>query len=170
MIPISVKKRETMSRKEYCLIGLVVVLVGIYAVFFTDWFRTRPIRIEHTLRSPREAWTGTGTRLDTNSRPAQGVTFSLHKDYRLTSVSVVSLAEFLTNQFAHPLWHIVADKESAPVNSIAYGRTLPGMKPAVEGDVADPLLANVEYRLLIETRKQKGEHDFKIEAARAVRR
>lgn len=158
-----------MNRKEYCLIGLVVVLVGVYAVFFTDWFRNRPIRIEHTARSLRDAWTGGGARLYTNSKPAQGVTFSLHKDYRLTSVSVVPLAEYLTNQFAHPLWHIVADKGSEPVNSIAYSMTVPGMKPAVEGAVADPLEANVEYRLLVETRKQTGEHDFKITAVQAAR-
>ena len=159
-----------MNKKEYYLIGLVVVLIGVYAVFFTDWFRTRPIRIEHTFRSPREAWTGSGTRVDTNSRPMQGITFSLHKDYRLVSVSVVPLEEYLTNKFAHPLWQLVADKESEPVDSIAYGMNLPGMKPSVEGAVADPLQANVEYRLLIETRRQKGEHDFTMEAQQAARR
>ena len=158
-----------MSRKEYGWIGLVVVLVGVYAVFFTDWFRNRPIRIEHTIRSTRDAWTGSGTRLFTNSRPAQGVTFSLHEDFRLTSVAVVSQAEYVTNQFTHPLWHVVAEKGSDPVNSIAYGITLPGMQPAVEGAVPDPLQPNVEYRLLVETRKRKGEHDFRIPVTRAAR-
>ena len=159
-----------MNAKQWFLIGVVVALGGLYICFFTDWFRSRPIRIEHSVRSLREAWRGDGTRLDATANPSSSVSFALHDDYRLVSVKVVPLSEFLTNRFAHPLWHLVAEEGSTPVNSIAYGRTLPGMQPSVEGAEADPLQSNVEYRLLIESRRQMGEHDFTIKPVKAARR
>jgi hypothetical protein len=159
-----------MNAKQWFLIGVVVVLGSLYMAFFTDWFRSRPIRIEHAVRPLRDAWRGDGTRVDATANPANSVSFSLHEDYRLVSVKVVCLSEFLTNRFAHPLWHLVAEDGSPPVRSIAYGRTLPGMAPPVKGAQADALQPGVEYRLLIESRKQKGEHDFTVDAVRAARR
>lgn len=154
-------KRGIMNAKQWCLLGLVGVLGSLYVCFFTDWFRSTPFRIEHTVRPLREAWRN-GTRMDTSRNSALSVTFALHQTCRLLSVEVVPLNEFLTNRFAHPLWQLVSKEGSDPVNSIAYGVTLPGMKPSVQGAEAEPLLPNVEYRLLIESRKQKGQHDFKI--------
>ena len=159
-----------MNAKQWFLIGVVVVLGGLYLCFFTDWLRSTPIRIEHTVRPLREAWRGDGTRVDPAASPSDSVSFSLHADYDLVSVKVVPLADFLTNRFAHPLWHLVAEEGSSTLNSMAYGRTPPGMRPSVEDARAEPLQPGVEYRLLVESRKQKGEHDFKIGAVRAALR
>jgi len=157
------KPYENMKASERFFLGAAVVLGGLYVGFFTDWFRDRPIRIEHTTRPLRDAWRGDGTRLDPSRRPGLDVSFSLHGNYRLTSVKVVPLADYRTNRFAHPLWHVVSEDGSDPVNSIAYGRTLPGMEPSVAGAEADPLRPDVEYRLLVETRNGEGEHDFMLE-------
>jgi hypothetical protein len=90
------------------------------------------------------------------------VTFSLHKDYKLTSVKVVPVADYQTNQFSSPLWHLVSKKGSQPVGGFAYGFPVPGMAPAVADAVPEPLRMGVEYRLLVEARSIKGEHNFSV--------
>jgi len=160
-----------MSRKEYFLVGLVVVLVGLYAVFFTDWFRPKSMRIEHSTRSLREAWSGGGQRVDmTGKRELGNVMFALHWNYKLTSVKVVPLAEYQTNKYARPLWELVAKSGSEPVDGFAYGMAVSGMSPARPMPEPDPLVPGVEYRLIVMAGSVKGEHDFKLEGAQMMRR
>jgi hypothetical protein len=101
-----------LSRKEIFLVVLVVALGGWYVIFFSDWFKPRFIRIEHTVRSSREGWAGSN-RVEVASKWAGSVTFTLHKPYKLTSVRVVPLAEIETNKYAHPVWHLVSKEGSA---------------------------------------------------------
>jgi hypothetical protein len=140
-----------MSKKNIFLVALVVVLAGLYVVYFTDWFRPKFIRIEHTVRS-----------VSAGGRELNNVTFSLHKDYRLTSLKVVSSAEYQTNDHTAALWHLVAEKGSTPVKGFAYGFAIPGMTPFVAGTEPYPLKSGVNYRLLLEARSVKGEHEFAI--------
>src|SRR5436190_21006474 len=99
------------SKKEMFLIALVVIMAFLYLGFFTDWFRRKTIRIESTVRSLREAW-GPEGRADPGGKQSGNVTFSLHKEYRLTSVQVVPAAEGKTNHFAHALWSLTSKKGS----------------------------------------------------------
>jgi len=152
-----------MSKKEIFLIALTVILAGIYVRYFTDWFRPKRIRIEHTIRpylDPR----GSGATAPAAGQPGRFiVTFALSHECRLTSVKVVALSEWLTNKNARPLWHLVADTRPQPTKAIVYGVNLPGMKPFVAGSPPAPLEPNIEYRLLIEAGwPTRGEHDFKI--------
>ena len=151
-----------MTKKNIFLLSVVVVLTGLYVVYFTDWFRPKFIRIEHSVRS----LPAPGSR----ARSINNVTFSLHKDYRLTSLKVVPAAEFQTNAYVRPLWNLVSEKGSSPVNGFAYGFPVPGMTPAVANADPDPLQPGVEYRLLLEARSTKGEHDFTIPLSTISRR
>jgi hypothetical protein len=151
------------TKKEIFLVALVVVLGGLYVVCFTGWFRPKMIRIEHSARPLREAWTGGGQRVDPTGKQANNVTFTLHKDYRLTSVRVVPAAEFETNHLAHSLWYLVCKAGSPPVHAIGYGVPIPGMTAFFPGTEAEPLEPGVLYRLIVEARHSaRGEHDFAI--------
>lgn len=142
-----------MSRKQYCLIGLVAILIGLYVVCFTDWFRPKVIRIEHSTRVARKA---------AGRSEAGNLTFSLQGRYRLNLVKVVALADYQTNRYARPLWELVSDSGSQPIDGFAYGIRLPGMRPAEPQLEPDPLEPEVEYRLIVEAGHARGEHDFKI--------
>lgn len=159
-----------MSKKEYFLVGLAVVLVGVYGVYFTDWFRPKVMRIEHSERSLREAWSGS-QRVDPGGKqPLGNVTFALHRNYKVTSIKVVPLADYLTNKYAHPLWELVSKNGSTPVNGFAYGMPLAGMTLAQPALEPDPLEAGVEYRLIVEAGSVHGEHDFKLGGGTVARR
>ena len=159
-----------MNKKEIFLVGLVAVLVGVYCVYFTDWFLTKTIAIEHSERSLREAWSG-GRRVDpTGKQPLGNVTFSLHRNYKLTSVKVVPLADYLTNKYAHPVWELVSKSGSASVGGFTYGMPIQGMVPARPVVEPDPLERGVDYCLLIEAGSIKGEHHFKLGGQSMVRR
>jgi hypothetical protein len=152
-----------MTKKEYILIGFALILGGLYVVFFSDWFKPRFIRIEHTIRASREAWTGNGRRAEPAAKGAGSVTFSLHKNYKLTSVQVFAAAEIQTNKHAHPLWHLVSQAGSEPAEGFAYGFPINGMLPGVAGSEPDALEPGVEYRLLVAAGSLKGTNDFKLE-------
>lgn len=157
------------SKKEIILVVAVLLLGGWYVYAFTDWFRPKFIRVEYTVRPLREAWSGNGKRADTSGKNANNVTFALHKDYRLTSVRVVSRSDFETNKYAHPLWSLASSSGSAPVNSISYGMPIDGMTPSPLNPEAEPLQAGVEYRLLIEAHSLRGTNDFNIPMRSASR-
>lgn len=143
-----------MTRKEYILLGFVVVMTVLYAIFFTDWFRPKIIRIEHSARYLQRGAPG---------RPASpNVTFSLQDDYKLTSLKVVRVSEYLTNEYAHPLWELVAEDSSEAIDGFAYGAPVPGMAPASPYAETEPLVAGVDYRLIVEAGSAKGEHVFQL--------
>jgi hypothetical protein len=152
-----------MSRKEWVLVALVLVLGGLYVVYFSGWLGPRVIRVEYSVRSAREAW-GTGGRRVNPAGKAElgGVSFALHRNYKLTSVKVLPAADAKTERYAHPLWHLVARKGSQPVDSLAYGLPVAGMTNASAGVGPEPLETGVEYRLLVEAGSWKGARDFVV--------
>jgi hypothetical protein len=150
-----------MTKKEIFLISIVVALAGLYVVYFSDWFAPKFIRIEHTVRGVRGS-PGANARANPNGKQVNTVMFSLQKDYKLTAVKVVPAAAFQTNKYAHPLWHLVSKNGSEPIKGFSYGFALPGMSPAVPNAEPDPLEPGVDYRLIVETRKLEGGHDFSI--------
>lgn len=160
-----------MSRKEWILVALVLVLGGGYVIFFSNWFRPKVMRIEHSARSVRDAYGPGGQRVDpTGKQPLGNVTFSLHQPYKLTEVKVVLAEEAQTNKYPHPLWHLVAEEGSEPVDGLCYGLPVKGMTPASEYLEPEPLQPGVEYRLLVEASSTKAEHDFTLPRAARARR
>ena len=160
-----------MSKKEYVLIGLVVVLIGVYAIWFTDLFRPRIMRIEHSTRSARSAGGTSAERVATTESDGLGnVSFALHHNYKLTSIKVVPLQEFLTNKYVPPVWEMVSKSGSSPVDGFSYGMGIKGMTSARSAMQPEPLLPGVEYRLLVVAGRVHGEHDFKIGRPAQARR
>src|SRR5262249_25589524 len=149
----------TMTKKNVFLMAAVIVLiVAAYYYMYSDWF-TRPIiQISHSIR-PRPAALMRGQGGD---EAINGLNFGLGNEYRLTRVKVVSVPELNTNKYAHPVWELDSDSNSAPTQAFSYGSHTRGMHPPVKGAQAGPLEVNVPYRLIVEAGKLKGQHDFTI--------
>jgi hypothetical protein len=142
-----------MNKKNLILIGIALVLAGIYGVYFTDWFRPKTIHISHTSRPVRVARNGATT---------GRIFFGLGDYYSLTEVKVIPLAALQTNKLAQPVWHLVSDSGSDDVNQFFYGEKINGMDPAVEGAQPELLQPGVTYRLFVIAGKARGQHDFQL--------
>jgi hypothetical protein len=155
-----------MSQKEYFLIGLAVVLGGLYAIFFVHWSQPRTVAIEHTLRPSREMGGSRGAVISHGAT----VCFKLPDGKtRINSLRVVSVAELQTNKYPHALWHLVSKNGSKPTDGFAYGFPLAGMTPDLPGSRPEELQPGVTYRLLIQTPTLKGEHDFTLPGVKTER-
>jgi len=155
-----------MTKKEYYLIGFVLLLVGVYAVSFTDWFKPKVIRIEYSSRGLR-----TGGAAATSSKAELGnVTFALNRTYHLTSVKVVPLQEYLTNKYVTPIWEESSKAGSTPTDGFAFGLDIPGMTNIRPYLTTEALQPGVEYRLLVLAGRAKGERDFKVNNVNLGRR
>ncbi len=151
-----------MTKKNVIVLTITLVsVIGFYLYLFRDSFHKPVIQISHTIR-PNPAFIRHPPQGTAPEDFPQLINFGLSGEYKLTAVKVVPVAELETNKFAHPLWELVSDSNSAPVRAFTYGHKIKGMHPTVKGAVADPLVPNVTYRLLVEARSLKGEHDFKV--------
>jgi len=137
------------------LIAAAVLLGGFSLYLNKDWFWGDRIQIYHRFRTMRVR----------AARPADlpaytPVFFAFSTKLKLTDVKVVPVCELETNKFPHVLWHLLSDSNSLPTKGFLYGSAVPGMRPAMKGVAADPLEPGVKYRLLVEARSKKGQHDF----------
>jgi hypothetical protein len=145
------------------LVVCAILLVGlIYYYLYHDSFAKRDIPIQVMVRPRlggrmRPTTTATGAEND-------AVIFGLSRQFQLTSVEVVPLDALATNKYAHPVWSVVSDSNSAPVITFAYGSRIRGMHPEVKGVEADPLVPGASYRVRIKAGAEKGERDFKVRA------
>lgn len=159
-----------MTKKSYLLTGMAVIMGCLYVYFFTDACAPKLIRIEHSVRPARDAWAGGNQRTVSDKRQPDNVTFALHREFKLTSIRVVPLAEFQTNEYAHPLWQLVSESGSRPTKALSYGFPVPEMAPPVPGAIARRLVPGVEYLLIVEAGAYRGERDFSIPVRAGVRR
>jgi hypothetical protein len=154
------------NKKNFILIGFALVLFGVYAVYFTDWFRPKTIHISYTNRPARG---GRSFRAAQPTSPAATqLIFDLGDYYELTEIKAVPLAALKTNKLAQPVWHLVGDPSSDSITVFIYGQKIDGMNPAVEGSQAEQLQPGVTYRIFITAGKIKGQHDFHIGVAPAT--
>lgn len=146
-----------MTPKAKLLLACAAVLGIVYVIFFTDLFRKQNMQILVQMTPGRAS----AIPRPRDSAPVYPVSFKLNKAYRLTSVKVVNTAEHATNRFAPPLWHVVSDSNSAPQHVIVYGAPrIPGMRSTVPRAKPQPLEAGVQYTLLVEAGKLKGQTNF----------
>ena len=141
-----------MKNQTKLLIFVAVILGAIYAYRFTDWFGEKKIQIKYKVVA------GRGTAKSSGTDPI--VFYLVDKEYRLTSIKVVSVEDAKTNKFPRAYWHVISESNSAPVADFLYGKAPAGMKSKIAGLVAEPLAANGNYRILVEAGKFKGEKDF----------
>ena len=144
-----------MTKRNWVLISVAVVFAAVYGFYFTDWFKPKIIHITSI-----NARTNRTIRANAGSATVP-VTFKLGRPYKLTELKVVDLDEWQTNKNCLPLWHLIADTNSVPVERpFNYGQRIPGMKPEVPGEHAQPLQPGVKYRLFVTDGSAKGQHDF----------
>jgi len=145
-----------MTKKNWLLISVALALAVVYVFYFTDWFNPKIIHISsHNARTTRA---NASAKTDSTT---VSVTFKLGRPYKLTELKVVALDEWQTNKNCLPLWHLVTDTNSAPINKpFNYGQKIPGMKSKVEGARAQPLQPGVKYRMFVTDGTAKGQHDF----------
>jgi hypothetical protein len=147
-----------MTTKHWMMIALAVVLGGISLYLNQDWFAGEIIQIHH--RS-RPAQRGVFRRAKHPPNAATDpVFFDIDRKLKLMTIKVIPVSEIETNKYPHPIWHLVSDSNSVPVADFWYGMPIKGMRPSVKGATPDPLQPGVKYRLLIEAKGAKAEHDF----------
>ena len=148
----------SMSRKQWTMIVLAVLLAGFSIYLNKDWFSKDGIHIFHRSR-PSRGFFRRG-RPAPDSGAVNPVTFGFDRKLKLKSVKVIPVSDVETNKYPHPIWQMVSESNSVPVKDFTYGGYIPGMHPAVKGALADPLEPGVNYRLFVETADFKGQHDF----------
>ena len=146
-----------MTKNGIVLSVVAVLLAAAYVYFFTDWFTKDYIQIIPQIRPLRQARPAKQNPLDT---PVQPVSFSLNPKCKLTSVKVVNAADFATNNYATPMWHLISDSNSVPTKAIIYGLPIRGMKPAIPHAKAETLQPDITYTLLLEAEGIKGRTNF----------
>jgi len=149
-----------MNPKLTIQIALLLILSGVGIYYWSGFFRPPEIQILCTIHRQRS------TRAAEAGNPAAGslraeAAFGLDKNYKLTSIKVVPLADWKTNKNAHPLWQLAVKTAVTPVKAFIYGQKFKGMD-SVSGTDAEPLLPRVEYLLLIEAGRQRGECEFTL--------
>jgi hypothetical protein len=148
-----------MTKKNWLLISVALVLAGVYVFYFTDWFTPKVIHIAS--HNARVARTNRANATANANSTADLVTFKFGRPCKPTDLKVVALDEWQTNKNCLPLWHLVADTNSAPITKpFNYGQKIPGMKPEVAGTRAQPLQPGVKYRMFVTDGSSKGQHDF----------
>jgi hypothetical protein len=151
---------KNMTKKNSLMIIALIGLAAAYVFYFTDWFKPQVIHITSI-----NARTTRFNRANAAS-PTVPVIFKFGRPYKPTEIKVIDLDEWQTNKNCLPLWHLVADTNSAPITRpFYYGQRIAGMKPEVPGARAQPLQPSIKYRLLVTAGKAKGQHDFEVKAA-----
>ena len=135
------------------LVALALGLGGLSFYFNHDWSGRNKFRIHHRSR-PARGRGNAARRSSPSFLPFDGGTL------KLTSLKVIPIQEIETNKYPHPIWYLISDSNSVPVESFTYGTPIQGMRPAVPGATPDPLEPGVKYRLLIEAGALKLQDDF----------
>ena len=150
-----------MTKKNWLMIIVLLVLAGVYIYYFTDFFKPKIIHVTSTSRAIRSRF-GNGAGGSPEPVP---VIFNLEPPSKLTDLKVVPLAVWQTNQNTLPIWHLVADADAVPLKFFMYGQHIRGLKPEVPGAGAEPLVPGVRYRLFVTAGSAKGQHDFEVRPA-----
>jgi hypothetical protein len=146
-----------MTRKQWTLLSLALLLGGLSLYLNRDWFSKENIQISHRSRPARGAIFGRNRPETADISP---IVFLFNRKLKLTCLKVIPLSDIQTNKYPHPIWHLVSDSNSVPIQDFVYGQRVPGMHPAIREAAPDPLEPGVEYRLFVEAGPLKGQHDF----------
>ena len=153
-----------MNKNSVFLIGLLVVLMGAYVVFFTDWFNKPTIQIIATIRPTRPS----SIPRDADTPPVYPVSFSFDGKFLFKEIKVVQATEYSNNKFAPAMWHMISDSNSVPTKNFLYGQPIRGMKPSVPRARPEPLKPNEDYLLIVEAGNIKSSTNFHTAAAAAL--
>jgi hypothetical protein len=139
-----------MQKKELMMVGVLLVLGVVYAIFFTDWFSKGKLAITASARPERGIAAGTPL----------PVFFKLSRSCELTSIKVVPLQGTNFDAHAAPIWYMVATTNSKPTKLFQYGVPIRGMHPAIPRARPEPLDPSRYYRLVVTSGDLNGYTDF----------
>lgn len=143
-----------MTKKNLWLLMALAALTVMYVCCFTTWFKPKPMVIYDTARQLRRF---------RNRADLPYILFGFTSGrYALTEVKVMSLANFQANPNMPPLWHLISDSNSVPMQEFVYGQRIRGMRPAMAGEQPQMLETNVTYVLLVTAGREKGTHNFSL--------
>jgi hypothetical protein len=146
-----------MTKKNWLLIALAVLL-GVLSLYFNkDYFAKDNIQIYHRSRPARGPF---ARRITTQTEKIDPIVFGFDRDLKLTDLKIVPVSDLETNKYAQPIWHLVSESNSVPIKAFMYGTRIRGMHPALKGAVPEPLEPGVKYRLFVQAGSQKAQHDF----------
>lgn len=147
------------SRTKIILTVVLIAGLGGLALYLNrDWFSKRPIQISYRA-SP---WMK-DVKKGRSKGPDLGIpiVFTLNNYYKLKALKVCVAAEAETNKYAHALWDLTTQSNSAPTSSFAYGERPRGMITKNKGAQPEPLEPGVMYRLMVTTMdEEEVHHDF----------
>lgn len=142
-----------MSRKNLFQTSLFVLLGVICFYVYRDHFKGQVIQISHRSISQR----GARFRRLTDSE-TEAVVFLLNQPLKLKSVKVFPVKDLV--QAGQPVWELVSDSSSAPVQDFGYGMGIRGMHTVISGAAPGTLERGVTYRVQIVAGHDKVQHDF----------
>jgi hypothetical protein len=143
-----------MTKNNWMLVLLAIVLFAVYAVYFTDWFKPKTLMISSAYRDLHRGPARPGM-----LRPMM---FRLGLPARLTDVLVVPFDAYQTNKNIPPLWHLTTSSNSIPTREFFYGEYIGGMHQAIKGTHPFDLETNVPYLIIVHAGKVEGTHKFEI--------
>jgi hypothetical protein len=144
-----------MTTKNWMLVALTVML-GAFSLYLNrDWFARDNIQIMHRSRPARGPF-----RQARDNPLIDPISFWFDRRVRLTSLKVVPVSGNETNQHPQPIWYLVSDSNSVPVQEFTYGMRIGGMHPALKGSAPNPLEPGVTYRMFVQAGRKRAEHDF----------
>jgi hypothetical protein len=150
-----------MTRKQWMLIAMAIVLGGFSLYLNKDWFAKDSIQIYHRSRPARATlFQGKRAGVLADNPAINPLVFGFDRKVKLTSVQVIPVSDIETNKYPQPIWHLISDSNSVPTKDFSYGLAIKGMRPALKDTTAEPLEPGVKYRLLIEAGEFKAQHDF----------
>jgi hypothetical protein len=148
----AVSPPDTMTRKNWILLGLLLLLAGGYVYRFTDWIRVPRIQVEVATRPSGRAPAG-ATVLPT--------LFLLDRECRLDLIRVIALSNVPPATVGKAVWHLVAEGKAEQQRGFEYGEALPGYKVARQPDA---LVPGALYRLELASGRARGARDFTAQA------
>ena len=147
------------QKRNIWIAATVLIVIGLYAYVYRDWFRPSEIEISHRI--------AVGPPIRGQLRTNQAITvtqlvFGFDRKCKLTEIKVIPVAALETNKNPLPLWHLLSYSNSIPIRAFAYGDRIRGLRPIVKKSRPMPLESNVTYRLIVKAGRETGQHDFTV--------
>src|SRR4051812_43418943 len=111
-----------MTRKQWMLIAVAVVLGGISLYLNKDWFTAPGIHISHRSRPARLVLGRKKALADGDSQP---ILFMFDHKLKLTSLKVFPVSDIETSKYPHAIWYLTSESNSAPIKDVVYGQPVP---------------------------------------------
>lgn len=144
-----------MQKREIAWIVVLLLVIGAYIHYFSNWGVTKEIQVLATVRPPLQFRRRGGAAAGTNAA-AFRILFTLDAPYKLTSLELTEVDRAHSNAPGRVMWHLVSQSNSPPVKMFQYGQAIKGLEPDLPGVQPEPLEPGGIYRMEVSTHTLKG--------------